>query len=695
MAKPKSTIFRPTKETVTYTSTPPTITVSQKTELKNHINDKSIHVEQNLRDNVSYLRKTLDKHIENENIHITDTEKAIWNAKESVQGAQAKANKVLNSLELHTHNNTIHISKAEKDLFRDKYTKAETRNLVKHTLTGLSFLPPVNVYSDIEIKYPEPKLNSVIEVRNPESKIYIYNGNQWIEFNLLFTPEVTEEFSGLMTNTEKIKLDNIEENANYYTHPDNTDTRHVSDAEKEYWNEKADNSLSTNINDGLMSKQDKMKLDTVEENANYYTHPENHDPSIISQDENNRFVTDQQIKSWDNKVEKDYLEKTTNEILTNAKSFVNTKVANIFNSTEANLETLRSLSFELKNDTTINKFFDLLNTRTKNEEFNEHVLNDKIHLSRNDASLLENVKSLVEKGIIPDWKDIPNHPTKLPADGGNANTVNNYSADDIINKTIESFGNIIYNSDSELSDDDIRLITDKNESIVLFNQGTYSIKRELIFTVSNKTFRGINNLSKLFGASIKIIGNNNIIEDLYLDNGKDCIVNTPAITINGDNNIIRNTYIANYNNAINIEGSNNTITDNNIFNIKKEAIRIDSNINNNYGNIIKDNRISKSNIGIILSSSNNILSKNHISKNNILGCSIGIILSNTINDSTKTIMNIISENIVTRGMGKSSDYLVSHKTIISEFSSKNIITSNITSGKEIIAPNDILSNNIS
>ena len=151
----------------------------------------------------------------------------------------------------------------------------------------------------------------------------------------------------------------------------------------------------------------------------------------------------------------------------------------------------------------------------------------------------------------------------------------------------------------------------------------------------------------------------------------------------------------NYSSGIIIEGSNNTITDNNILHIRNEAIKINADINSNYGNIIKNNRITKSNIGIVLNSSKNSLTKNHITKNNILSCGIGIVLTNTGNDSTKTTMNIISENIVMRGTGKSSDYLPNNKTIVSEFSSKNIINCNITSGKEIIAPHDVLSNNIS
>lgn len=51
-------------------------------------------------------------------------------------------------------------------------------------------------------------------------------------------------------------------------------------------------------NSGLMSGSDKTKLDGVATGANNYTHPATHPPSIIAQDANNRFVTDTQITQW-------------------------------------------------------------------------------------------------------------------------------------------------------------------------------------------------------------------------------------------------------------------------------------------------------------------------------------------------------------------------------------------------------------
>ena len=53
--------------------------------------------------------------------------------------------------------------------------------------------------------------------------------------------------------------------------------------------------------DGLMSKEDKAKLDGVAPKANNYTHPEKHPASVITQDANNRFCTDIEKGIWNGK----------------------------------------------------------------------------------------------------------------------------------------------------------------------------------------------------------------------------------------------------------------------------------------------------------------------------------------------------------------------------------------------------------
>ena len=52
---------------------------------------------------------------------------------------------------------------------------------------------------------------------------------------------------------------------------------------------------------GFMSAADKSKLDSVAEGANNYSHPTNHPASIITQDAENRFVTDAEKAAWNSK----------------------------------------------------------------------------------------------------------------------------------------------------------------------------------------------------------------------------------------------------------------------------------------------------------------------------------------------------------------------------------------------------------
>lgn len=119
---------------------------------------------------------------------------------------------------------------------------------------------------------------------------------------------------GLMSSDDKAKLNSVQYNANYYVHPSQhqatiivTDEEHrfVTDADKIAWNNKATTSVVTSTENGLMAYQDKCKIDTVEMYANNYSHPEYHLPSIIKQDKSNRFVSDAQIQSWTMKKDAD------------------------------------------------------------------------------------------------------------------------------------------------------------------------------------------------------------------------------------------------------------------------------------------------------------------------------------------------------------------------------------------------------
>lgn len=87
----------------------------------------------------------------------------------------------------------------------------------------------------------------------------------------------------------------------YYTHPNDANTRHVTDTEKSNWNGKASTSVVTTSANGLMKKEDKTKLDGIAIGANAYTHPSTHPATIITEDVTHRFTTDIEKSNWNSK----------------------------------------------------------------------------------------------------------------------------------------------------------------------------------------------------------------------------------------------------------------------------------------------------------------------------------------------------------------------------------------------------------
>ena len=121
------------------------------------------------------------------------------------------------------------------------------------------------------------------------------------------TAIATQTANGLMSKSDKAKLDSIVSGANKYVHPDThpatmivqDDThRFVTDAEKSAWNAKASTAVASATADGLMSKEDKVKLASISAGATNYVHPATHPATMITQDATHRFVSDTQINNW-------------------------------------------------------------------------------------------------------------------------------------------------------------------------------------------------------------------------------------------------------------------------------------------------------------------------------------------------------------------------------------------------------------
>lgn len=175
--------------------------------------------------------------------HVTDAQITYWNAKASTAVATSSTNGLMSATDKKKLDNI--------EEYANNYIHPNT--------------PQIRHVTDEQISYWNAKASTVV---------------------------ANQESDGLMSAEDKKKLDSIAWNANNYIHPNNEGIRHVTDAEKDYWNSKADKSLVTNAENGLMAAVDKVKLDDIEPNANYYVHPEG---------PNFRHVTDEQIKLWNSK----------------------------------------------------------------------------------------------------------------------------------------------------------------------------------------------------------------------------------------------------------------------------------------------------------------------------------------------------------------------------------------------------------
>ena len=124
------------------------------------------------------------------------------------------------------------------------------------------------------------------------------------------TSVATQSANGLMSASDKKKLDGIATGANNYTHPSTHDAsmitqsasyRFVTDTEKSTWNAKASTAVATTSANGLMAAADKTKLNGIATGANNYTHPSTHAASMITQSASYRFVTDTEKSTWNAK----------------------------------------------------------------------------------------------------------------------------------------------------------------------------------------------------------------------------------------------------------------------------------------------------------------------------------------------------------------------------------------------------------
>lgn len=142
---------------------------------------------------------------------------------------------------------------------------------------------------------------------------------------------------------------------------------HTSAEERSKWNDKAEKTVASATNDGLMSNLDKRKLNFIEDNANNYTHPSTHDASIIVEDSNRRFVSDDEKQNWNGK-----------ETIQGSQEKVDTAIENLKTYTDSELGKKSN-----SNHNHDSKYADKIATIS-------HILTDEIHITGSERTAWNN-----------------------------------------------------------------------------------------------------------------------------------------------------------------------------------------------------------------------------------------------------------------------------------------------------------------
>jgi len=176
------------------------------------------------------------------------------------------------------------VSDTEKSTWNDKYSKNEVDNKFTALTEEIDWKEAVQNFVDIATAYPTPQHGWSVYVKT-ENKKYTYNGTEWVNTSSGEVPMATNSVDGLMSSSDKSKLDGVAANANNYTHPANHPASIITEE----------------TNKRFLTDAERSKLSGIAANANNYTHPANHPASIITQDANNRFVSDTEKSTWNGK----------------------------------------------------------------------------------------------------------------------------------------------------------------------------------------------------------------------------------------------------------------------------------------------------------------------------------------------------------------------------------------------------------
>lgn len=189
---------------------------------------------------------------------------------------------------------------------------------VNAVVTAMDWKQAVATFAHIATAYPNPSDGWTVTAKDTDVT-WRFNGTVWVDISVGAIPNATPEVAGKMSQTDKAKLDGVEQGANRYIHPDKhlasaieeeANKRFMTDAERSKLGGVAENAnnyvhpgshaagmITEEINRRFMTDAERAKLSGIAENANSYAHPVKHPASMIDEESNKQFMTvDEKIK---------------------------------------------------------------------------------------------------------------------------------------------------------------------------------------------------------------------------------------------------------------------------------------------------------------------------------------------------------------------------------------------------------------
>ena len=176
-------------------------------------------------------------------------------------------------------------------------------NLIEYVTSGSTADDQIQIEIDNEHKVTAILKNSSVTKEqldtNLQNELNSKVNAEYVEQNGSKITKILVNGVEQTINEKSVNLD-VPTNSEFNTHINNSNI-HITSEERTKWNNKASTSVVTTTANGLMTASDKSKLDGIATGANNYVHPTSHPASIIVEDSTHRFVTDTEKKSWSSK----------------------------------------------------------------------------------------------------------------------------------------------------------------------------------------------------------------------------------------------------------------------------------------------------------------------------------------------------------------------------------------------------------